>query len=72
MNDAHTGPPRLPPHTNPGNIPPEWLTVGRWVLIALGIVIALTVLLRVLRAFAALRQTDEVEEERESLGQPAY
>jgi hypothetical protein len=62
------GRPRLPPHTNPGNIPPEWLTVGRWVLIVLGIMIALVVLLRVLRAFAAWRQSDEVEEERESLG----
>ncbi len=60
--------PKLPPHTNPGNIPSEWLTVGRWVLIALGIMIALVVLLRVLRAFAAWRQSDEAEEERESLG----
>jgi hypothetical protein len=62
------GRPKLPPHTNPGNIPPEWLTVGRWVLIALGIIIALVILLRALRAFAAWRQSDEVEEERESLG----
>ncbi len=60
--------PKLPPNGNAGGIPAEWLTAGRWVLIALGILVALVIVLRAFRAFAAWRQTDEVEEERESLG----
>lgn len=60
--------PKLPANGNAGGIPAEWLTAGRWVLIALGILVALVIVLRAFRAFAAWRQTDEGGEERESLG----
>jgi hypothetical protein len=60
--------PKFQPNGSAGGIPAEWLIVGRWVFVALGILVALVIVLRAFRAFAAWRQSDEVEEERESLG----
>jgi hypothetical protein len=49
-------------------LPTEWLLVGRWVLIALGILLLLVIFIRLYRGFAARRRDEATDEEREDLG----
>jgi hypothetical protein len=48
-------------------IPAEWLLVGRWVLLAVFVLLASTLLVRLLRRFVEVQRVWEFEEERESL-----
>lgn len=57
---------KLPGGTN-GGLPTEWLLIGRWVLIGVGVIILLIILLRVLRGVAARRRDYADDEERENL-----
>ncbi len=49
-------------------VPTEWLAIGQWVLIALGVLLLVFILIRAFRGFAALRQVETTDEEREDLG----
>ena len=60
--------PPVNPHPQPAvALPAEWLALGRWVLLALFIVVIAVVLARVLRRFGEWRHPQEFEEERETL-----
>ena len=60
--------PPLPQSNNTGGIPIEWLIAARWGLIVIGITVALLLLSRAFRTFAAQRREEATDEERESLG----
>jgi hypothetical protein len=60
-------PPRLPGKAHGTALPTEWLDIGHWVLIGLGISVLLLILIRALRGFARWRRDETMDEERESL-----
>ncbi len=60
--------PKLPNRGNEGGLPEDWLAIGEWVLLGVGIVLLLIILIRALRQFAAWRRDNTADEERESLG----
>jgi hypothetical protein len=59
-------PPQLPKGS--ASLPVEWLVIGRWVLIGIGIIILLIIFIRIFRGIAARRSEEAGDEEREDLG----
>lgn len=68
-NSSPPSPPNhlLPASGNNGGLPTEWLAIGRWILICIGIALLLVILLRVFRGVAARRRSHDANEERENL-----
>jgi hypothetical protein len=58
----------LPTGRHGASLPTEWLVIGQWVLIALGVILLILILIRALRSFAARRRDEGTDEEREDLG----
>ena len=57
----------LPSGSNTISLPVEWLTVGRWVLLCVGVAILIVILFRVFRGVVARRRSHDADEERENL-----